>query len=131
MSAIDLLTKHLAELKKVTGIEGRVVEQGSQVFVLLDAVPLPAGVARVHETKVLFITDHQYPLSAMDMFWVEVEVLRPDGSIHDGATSIERYLDRDWRRFSWHRNGVWNPAGNPLLDHFAFMEARWTKETQR
>jgi hypothetical protein len=65
------------------------------------------------------------------MFWTDVGLVRPDGSAPQGAEVIETYLDRQWRRFSWHRQGVWNSAGNPLLDHYAFMEARWTLEPGR
>ena len=60
------------------------------------------------------------------MFWTDLEVVKPDGSAFEGSKSIQEYLGRQWRRFSYHRNGVWNPGGNPLLDHFALMETRWT-----
>jgi hypothetical protein len=131
MTAADTLHDHLVELSAATGIIGEVVERGQQLFVVLRAVPLPEGVFAVEKTDVLFITDKQYPLSAMDMFWAEVEVTRVDGTIPEGATEIEPYLDRHWRRFSWHRNGVWNVAGNPLLDHFVFMEGRFSVEPRR
>jgi hypothetical protein len=131
MSAAQTVRAHLAELRAATGITGEVVERGEQLFVVLHAVPLPEGVFAVEKTDVLFITDKQYPLSAMDMFWTEVEVARVDGTIPEGATEIEQYLDRRWRRFSWHRNGVWNVGGNPLLDHFVFMEGRFSIEPRR
>ena len=89
---------------------------------------VPAGTYRVNNTDVLFITDTMYPLSAMDMFWTDPAVVRPDGSIPANAESIETYRDRQWRRFSWYRNGVWNPNGNPLLDHFELMQARFVRD---
>lgn len=133
MSALEELHKHASELSEAIGIPAEVVEEvGTQrVFVLLSKVPLPSGVFRVDQTDVLFIGDRLYPLSAMDMFWTGVEVVRPDGSAPQSAESIENYVGRPWRRFSWHRNGIWNPGGNPLLDHFALMEDRLAKEVKR
>ena len=105
-----------------------VVERDQQALVLLRKVPLPPGVFRLSESDVLFIADQQYPLSALDMFWTDVGVVRADGTVPKNAEVIQTYLDRQWRRFSWHRNGVWSPARNGLLDHYVFMEARWAAE---
>lgn len=126
----DLLKTHTLALQELTGIPASVIEEGSRAYVLLEKMPLPVGAFSVKSTDVLFIADLQYPLSSMDMFWVEVDVVKPDGSIPQGGDSIELYLGRSWRRFSWHRNGLWSPSGNPLLDHFALMEARLALETQ-
>lgn len=118
------LARDIEELARATGLQVETLEDGGRLFILIHDMPLPPAHFRVSCTDVLFHTDQQYPLSAMDMFWVHPEVLYPDGAIPQGADAIESYVGRQWRRFSWHRNGVWNPAGNPLLDHFAFMEAR-------
>lgn len=131
MSALDELKKHAEELREATGITVQLLPEGSRIFILLQKIPFPSGLFRVKETDVLYITDQQYPFSAMDMFWTEVDVVRPDASIPSGADAIEQYLGRSWRRFSWHRNGIWNPAGNPLMDHYSFMEARWVSEGRR
>lgn len=128
MSALEELRRHADELAGVMGVRVRLVEAGMQLYAVLDKVSLPTGAYRVGATDALFITDQQYPLSAMDMFWTELGVLRLDGSVPAGADSIETYLERQWRRFSWHRNGVWNPAGNCLLDHFEFMQARFAQD---
>lgn len=131
MPALDELRRHADELEKETGIRIQLVEAGMQIFVLLEKVQLPSGAYRIGVTDVLFLTDQQYPVSAMDMFWTEVDVVRPDGSVPTGGDSIERYLDRQWRRFSWHRNGIWKPTGNCLLDHFEFMQARFAEDVTR
>lgn len=128
MSATDLLHEHLAELTASVGVSGEVVEADSRLYLVLSKVELPSGVFRIPRSDVLFMTDAQYPLSAMDMFWTEIEVVRADGTVPQGADSIETYIGRQWRRFSWHRQGVWKPQGNPLLDHYALMEARWAVE---
>jgi hypothetical protein len=118
------LHQHAKELTEVTGVVVEIIERENRVYILLKKVSLPVGAFRLTETDVLFITDQQYPLSALDMFWTEVGIVWVDGSVPQSAESIETHLDRQWRRFSWHRNGIWNPARNGLLDHFAFMEAR-------
>jgi len=131
MSAFDELKKHAEEFREATGINFQLLPEGSRIFILLEKVPLPSGLFRVKETDVLYIADQQYPFSAMDMFWTEVDVVRPDGAIPSGADATEQYLGCSWRRFSWHRNSIWNPAGNPLMDHYSFMEARWVSEGRR
>jgi hypothetical protein len=131
MPALQELQRHAEELSEATGLVVEVIEEGGQLFVLLRKVPLPSGLFRLTSTDVLFITDQQYPLSALDMFWTEPDAIRPDGSIPQNADSMQTYLGRQWRRYSWHRNGVWNPARNGILDHFAFMESRWAAEKRK
>lgn len=128
MSAVDEFKRHAEQLRASTGLTVEVVEEGARLFALIRKAPLPPGLFEVDATDVLLIADQQYPLSAMDMFWTEVEVVKPGGGIPQGAEQIEQYLGRSWRRFSWHRNNVWNPAGNPLLDHHSFVESRWAAE---
>jgi hypothetical protein len=126
------LRRDAAELESTVGPKVELVgaPTGPQVFVILKEVVLPDGAFAVAKSDVLYVTDEQYPYSAMDMFWTEVEVLLPDGGVPGGAESIETYVDRTWRRFSWHRNGVWNPKRNGLLDHYEFMQARFAMEAQ-
>jgi hypothetical protein len=128
--ALEELRRHADELAQQAGIQVDIVQEGSQVYVILRSLPLPAGAYQVATTDILFITDWQYPLSAMDMFWTDPSVVRPDGSVPTNGDSIETYLDRQWRRFSWHRNGTWNPTGNCLLDHFEFMQARFAQDVR-
>jgi len=126
--ALEELRRHADDLTEATGIKVAIEQEGLQVFVMLREVLLPPGAYQIRATDVLFIADMQYPLSAMDMFWTDPAVLRLDGSPSQGAESLETYCGRQWRRFSWHRNGIWNPNGNPLLDHFEFMQARFAHE---
>lgn len=126
--ALEELHQHAAELAAQAGVTVDIEQEGAQVFVFLRSLPLPARAYQVATADVLFITDTQYPLSAMDMFWTDPAVLRPDGSVPAGADSIETHLGRQWRRFSWHRNGIWNPSGNCLLDHFEFMHDRFIQD---
>jgi hypothetical protein len=131
MSGKETLEQHAKELSQSVGIDSEVLQEVNRLFVILRKFHLPPDVSRVDYTDVLFITDTQYPLSAMDMFWTEVEVVRPDGSTYEGSDTIETYLGRNWRRFSYHRNSIWNQNGNPLMDHYVFMENRWTGKATR
>jgi hypothetical protein len=131
VSAAEVLRRHAGELSELTGMAVTVIEEGSRLYAVLEQVPLPPGAYKVSHTDVLFVTDQQYPLSAMDMFWTQLEVLLPDGRIPANADSTESHLGRQWRRFSWHRNGSWNPSGNPLLGHYSFMEARFAMDVAR
>ena len=126
--ALEELRAHADELAEQASVRVDIEHEASQVFVVLRELPLPPNAYQVTTSDVLFITDAQYPLSAMDMFWTELAVLRRDGAVPAGAESIEAYLGREWRRFSWHRNGLWRPNGNPLLDHFEFMQDRFCKD---
>lgn len=125
---LEIVREHAQELAALAGVPVDVQSEGPQVFVILRGLALPSGAYQVASSDVLFIADWAYPLSAMDMFWTEPAVLRPDGSVPTAGDSLETYLERQWRRFSWHRNGIWNPAGNCLLDHFEFMQNRFEQD---
>jgi len=127
MSALETLREHAREVTEATGIRVDLVEETNRIFVVLRDVPLPPGLL-VPVSDVLFIADKQYPLSALDMFWTDIGVSWSDGTVPRSADTFETYKGRTWRRFSWHANGVSSPTRNRLLDHFAFMEARWAEE---
>lgn len=131
MTTNPTFESHAAELAEAVGLEVEVHQEGNRLFAVVKGYLLPDGVAEVARTDVLLVGDTQYPLSAMDMFWTELDVVRPDGSTFQGSDSIEQHLGRQWRRFSYHRNGTWSPTGNPLLHHFTFMETRWTGKATR
>jgi hypothetical protein len=132
MSAAETLRAHLGELCEQIGVPGRVEESaGGRLFVVIEAMPLPPAVFNRGHTDVLYIAEANYPFSAMDMFWVEPDLLRADGTIPANAEVIEEYLGRSWRRFSWHRQGVWKITGNPLLDHHALTEDRLAIEVRK
>jgi hypothetical protein len=127
VSAPALLQLHAGELEELAGVKVEIVEAPPQVFLLIHNVPLPAAYAQASCTALL-MTDPLYPRSAMDMFYLEEGVGRTDGRMPAGTESVEVYVDRSWRRYSWHRNGVWRTTGNPLLDHYEFRQARLAME---
>ena len=113
MAALDELRKHAAQLTEATGIVVNLVEDGGRIIVILAAVPLPVNAFRLRKTDLAFIADLMYPLSAMDMFWTEMDVVRPDGSVPQGAETVEQYAGRSWRRFSSPDTGARRRARTP------------------
>lgn len=131
MSGLEVLQEHAALLGEVTGLRIEVQQNGNQLSVVLHGYTMPPGTSSVAQTDILFLGDTQYPMSSMDMFWTDLGVVRADGTGYENSDSIEEYLGRKWRRFSYHRNGIWNQAGNPLMDHYSFMETRWTAKAKK
>lgn len=127
MTAEEILRAHADELAEATGLVARVSAEGGRLFVLLQRVPLPSGWA-LPTSDALYMTDTAYPLSALDMFWTETGLVLANGTLAANTEAIERYLDRDWRRFSWHAPANGRPSANPLLDHYALMEDRLARE---
>jgi hypothetical protein len=127
--ALLRLGEHAGELTELTGIEVDVTEEPpDRILVVLKELTLPAGAYRLAHSDVLFVADYQYPASALDMFWTEPELVRSDGAIPASAEVIEHYAGRAWRRFSWHRNGIWDPRRNGLLDHYELTLDRLCRE---
>lgn len=125
--APPLLVEHACELAEALGREVTVHREDAQVFVVVHAASLTGGVCSRDSSDVLLVTDMQYPASLMDMFWTEPDVTLADGSIPADISSMAMYLGRQWRQWSWHRNGTWTPGVDDLLSHWAFVEARWTR----
>lgn len=123
------LERHLREFEEATGLTTRVHAEPGQMFIVIETAPLPSGIYRIDRSDLLFIGDTQYPMSSLDMFWTEPAVVRANGDIPAGGDSIEFYLGRQWRRFSWHRNGLWNPGSNGILDHYEFVQDRFAKDS--
>lgn len=105
---------------------GRTVEalqEGFNVGVVIKAIALPAGYSKA-STDMLLMTTLQYPADAMDMFWVDPDVVLSSGGIPQGGESLETHFGRPWRRFSWHRNSTWVPGRDDLVGHLEFSLAR-------
>lgn len=129
--ALLKLSEHAAELTELSGVEVNLTEEPpARIYVALKQVQLPAGAFRLAHSDILFIADYQYPTSALDMFWTELEVVRPDGSIPASAEQVEHHAGRGWRRFSWHRNGIWDPRRNGLLDHYELTLDRLSRDAK-
>lgn len=127
MTAEEVLRAHAEELAQATGLQIEVLAEAGRLFVWLQHVPLPSGWA-LPVSDVLYLTDAAYPLSALDMFWTETGLTLANGEIAPNTNVVKRYLDRDWRRFSWHAPAKGRPVANPLLEHYALMEDRLARE---
>lgn len=119
-----VLAEDLDRLAEQLACEIELLRQGEQLGVVVCAFELPAGIYSKARSDVLLQTTTQYPMSAMDMFWVDEELVLADGRIPAGGESLEAHFHRTWRRFSWHRNAPWEPGRDDLAGHFDFALAR-------
>lgn len=131
MAIPDVLRQDAEKLEKLIGCKVELHENGSQILVLVNKAPLPGGAYTKAESDVLLLTDFQYQMSAMDMFYMEPDVLHAKGPTPPHASNIESYLGRSWRRWSWHRNNLWKVGTDNLISHWAFVEACWAKEASQ
>lgn len=129
MEIPEQLAADVARLREATGYEAEVIAENGQLWVVVKQATIPPRAYTDDRSDVLLQTDYQYPMSAMDMFWMEPEVSHANGSAPSHVSVIETHAGRTWRRWSWHRNGVWKPGSDDLLTHWAFVEACWAKET--
>lgn len=129
MDIPEALRADAEELSRITGYMVEIVSEGARVFVVVKQASLPFGTYTRAVSDVLLIADFQYPMSAMDMFYMEPGVEPARMPLPGHASSIEEYAGRRWRRWSWHRNGIWKPGVDNLLSHWAFVEACWAKES--
>lgn len=96
--------------------------KGNRFFVLFEHYPLPRGWNK-EETSLLLITDVSYPNSKLDMFWVDPDLLLQGNKVPQAGNSIETYMNRRWRRFSWHVR-KWNPAVDNVRSYLHTVDAR-------
>jgi hypothetical protein len=119
-----LLQEDAETLAAETNSEIEILRNGDLVGVVVRGLALPAGMYSKPATDLLLQTTHQYPASAMDMFWVDPDLTLASGAVPLGGESIESHFGRTWRRYSWHRNAPWVPGRDDLSSHFEFAVAR-------
>ena len=118
----------LAELK-VFEEQGRVceiAEDGQRIFIVFKDYALPQGVYNLAKTDLLIFTTPHYPNAGFDMFWVSPDLKLQNGGIPKGSDSIESYLGRSWRRFSYHPYNAkpWNPSEDSVVSFVSYVEQR-------
>jgi hypothetical protein len=126
-----LARQHAEELSRSLGCALTAERAADRIFLVFHKVSLPPGAYNQDRSDVLVITDVQYPMSAMDMFWMEPAMALRSGQIPSHASTLESYLGRQWRRWSWHRQVPWVPGADDLFTHWAIIEACWNKEAKR
>lgn len=94
----------------------------NRIFVTFKSYPLPDGWGK-EETNLLIITDISYSNSKLDMFWVDTDVMLDGNKNPQAGESIEHYMGKDWRRFSWHVK-KWNPAVDNIITYLGTIDAR-------
>src|SRR5947209_2730416 len=114
------LEQELNELRAHHQIQ--VIEEAEIINVILLDFAVGPGYCRSHSDLLLRIP-RSYPDAGPDMFWMGLEVLLENGQVPQAADSRERYVERDWRRFSWHRppSTPWNPNVDNLHSHLEFI----------
>jgi hypothetical protein len=116
------LDAHVADLQ-THGYRIEVVQEGPRLYLLFRDFPL--GPHFVPQTSDLMVfTTVDYPIAGFDMFWVSDNVKLASGSVPKAAESVEPYLGRQWRRFSWHLNRPWNPSRDSLHSWVTHVEER-------
>jgi len=131
VQGIEVVRAQAGELAQKYGLSVEAKEEGGQIFIVIVNAPLPEGKYDRTTVDVLFITDNQYPLSALDTFWTDIGLRRRNGQEPQAVSATGTHLGRQWRQLSWHRNGIWNPAAaNGIIDHYEIVLDRWRAEAE-
>lgn len=123
-----MLPERLAEEIKALVDEGFAVvltDSDGMACAVFSEYPLPRGYNR-SSSDLLLRLPLSYPNGKPDMFWLESDVVLLNGSAPKSAEPIETYIDRKWRRFSWHMTN-WNPAQGDLRTYLEFVNSRLAK----
>jgi hypothetical protein len=114
------LEKELAELREQYTIE--TIEDSSFINLIFKDFPLGDGF-NLPTSDLLLMIPKTYPDTGPDMFWVDQQITLTNGLMPQAAESIEQYMNRTWRRFSWHRS-PWNPTIDNMHNHMEFIHKR-------
>lgn len=121
----------LADLKVLgeRGFAYELAEDGGRIFITFKDYPLPSKLYNVEKTDVLIFTTPHYPNAGFDMFWVDEKLRLSNGSLPKSGESVENYLGRNWRRFSYHPYSVkpWNPSDDNVLTFMGYVDQRLKK----
>lgn len=108
------------------GFQCEATEEGSRIFIFFKDFLLPENVYNVDKTDLLIYTSNLYPNCGFDMFWVDEKLTLKDGAIPRNGDSIEPYLGKKWRRFSYHPYNAksWNPSEDNLGSYVEYIQQR-------
>jgi hypothetical protein len=117
------LEQELNELRAQHQIE--VTEEADLINVVFAGFALGEGWTLTHSDLLLRIP-RSYADAGPDMFWMNPEVKLAGGQLPQAGEPVERLINRDWRRFSWHRppSSPWNPNVDNLHGHLEFIRKR-------
>jgi hypothetical protein len=108
----------------VTSYKIEVIEDQDFINLVFKAFPLGEGYS-APESDLLLMVPRSYPDAGPDMFWLNPAITLASGQIPQSADSIENHLNKNWRRFSWHRQGSpWNPTIENIASQIEFIHRR-------
>ena len=121
----DELNKDI-ELLKEQGYVNEIVEESGRIYIVFKNYPLPDEVYNLLKTDLLIYTTPQYPNAGFDMFWVDETLTLKNKTLPQNGDSIEVYLGRRWRRFSYHPYNAkpWNPSEDNIVSYMSYVEQR-------
>ena len=114
------LEREVQELRSGQRVD--VSEDGDWINIVIPEFALGKGF-NVASSDLLIRVQRTYPDAGPDMFWVDVSVTLANGQPPQSAEAVETYGGRNWRRFSWHRQG-WNPSVDNLHGYVEFIRRR-------
>ncbi len=116
------LEAELADLQKSYEVD--TVEESAIINLVFKRFPLGDGY-NVASSDLLVRIPRTYPDAGPDMFWVEPNVTLANGAIPQSAEAMENYINRQWRRFSWHwKNGRWDANIDNMHGYIEFIRKR-------
>jgi len=123
--AVAELSEEFKKIAEERGLDGEVGEAEGWLYVLIRGYPMPRGY-NLTTLELLLKLPVSYPNGRPDMFWTQADLLLQDGRVPTSAESIEPYLGRPWRRFSWHPQN-WNPGADSLKTYLEFVDIGLSK----
>lgn len=116
-----MLPAHDMDYLKELSPDASVTAEGGMVCVVIPAFPLPPGFDRP-AAHLLIRLATGYPDVAPDMWWFDPAVRRIDGVTIQATESRERYLNREWQRWSRHlQPGQWRSGIDCLESYIALV----------
>jgi len=123
MTIPQLLNEHIEELR-ARDYKINAHEIGNEVFIIFSDYPIPSEIWNRDTTKFLVKANQAYPLSKMDMFWVNPGLRLKNGNMPQNGDHHEDYLGQQWQRFSWHPE-KWTPGRDTLITFLEFIDHRF------
>ncbi len=106
------------------------IREGGQAAVILRDVCLPTDKYDIAKTDVLFLLPPGYPDVPIDMFYLDPWArLKQSGACPRAADTTQRFIDRDWQRWSRH-NPEWQPGKDGIWTMIARMKLALGAATQ-
>jgi hypothetical protein len=122
MALPDQLERDIESLRE-DGHVIEITEDGNRYYIVFAGFAIPSEAYLPRATDIMVMADYQYPMSRMDMFWTDPEILKTAGGYPQGAESFEEYAGRRWQRWSWHYPN-WNPACDNVRTHLEVVNDR-------